>query len=61
MNASTLAKSGQAGRINDAPPAAQWLMAKIVVPLVTKLQSASYLREVQHGVTDVKIQFPVPT
>jgi 2-polyprenyl-6-methoxyphenol hydroxylase-like FAD-dependent oxidoreductase len=50
----------RAGRINDAPAPAQWLMAKIVVPLVTRLQGASYLREVQHGVTDVKIEFPVP-
>jgi 2-polyprenyl-6-methoxyphenol hydroxylase-like FAD-dependent oxidoreductase len=50
----------RAGRINDAPAPAQWLMAKIVVPLVTKLQRASYLREVQHGVTNVKMEFPMP-
>jgi 2-polyprenyl-6-methoxyphenol hydroxylase-like FAD-dependent oxidoreductase len=50
----------RAGRINDAPPPAQWLMAKIIIPLATKLQGASYLRELQHGVTNVKVEFPVP-
>jgi hypothetical protein len=49
----------RAGRVNDAPPPAQWLMAKVIVPLVTKLQGASYLRQVQHGVTSVKVEFPV--
>jgi 2-polyprenyl-6-methoxyphenol hydroxylase-like FAD-dependent oxidoreductase len=46
----------RAGRINDAPPAAQWLIARLVVPLVTRLQGASYLRNLQHGFTDVKMQ-----
>jgi 2-polyprenyl-6-methoxyphenol hydroxylase-like FAD-dependent oxidoreductase len=50
----------RAGRISNAPPPAQWLMAKIIIPLATKLQGASYLREVQHGVTNVKVEFPVP-
>jgi 2-polyprenyl-6-methoxyphenol hydroxylase-like FAD-dependent oxidoreductase len=50
----------RAGRINDAPAAAQWLMARVLIPVATRLQGASYLREVQHGVTPVKIAFPVP-
>jgi 2-polyprenyl-6-methoxyphenol hydroxylase-like FAD-dependent oxidoreductase len=50
----------RAGRITDAPPAAQWLMSRAIVPLVTKLQGASYLGEVQHGVTNVKMKFAVP-
>jgi hypothetical protein len=49
----------RAGRITDAPLPAQWLMSRII-PLVTKLQGASYLRELQHGVTDVRMQFGVP-
>jgi 2-polyprenyl-6-methoxyphenol hydroxylase-like FAD-dependent oxidoreductase len=48
----------RAGRINDAPPLAQSIIAKIV-PLVTRLKGASYLREVQHGVTKVNVEFPV--
>jgi 2-polyprenyl-6-methoxyphenol hydroxylase-like FAD-dependent oxidoreductase len=46
----------RAGRINDAPPVAQWLIARLVVPLVTRLQGASYLRNLQDGFTDVKMQ-----
>jgi 2-polyprenyl-6-methoxyphenol hydroxylase-like FAD-dependent oxidoreductase len=49
----------RAGKINDAPPIAQWLIATIV-PIVTKLQGASYLRELQFGVTDVRMKFAVP-
>jgi 2-polyprenyl-6-methoxyphenol hydroxylase-like FAD-dependent oxidoreductase len=49
----------RAGRITDAPPPAQWLMSRII-PLVTKLQGASYLHELQHGVTDVQMKFVVP-
>jgi 2-polyprenyl-6-methoxyphenol hydroxylase-like FAD-dependent oxidoreductase len=49
----------RAGRIRDAPPAAQWLMSRVIIPLATRLQGASYLRELQHGVTDVKMTFPV--
>jgi 2-polyprenyl-6-methoxyphenol hydroxylase-like FAD-dependent oxidoreductase len=48
----------RAGRITDAPPTAQWLMSRII-PLVTKLQGSSYLRELQHGVTDVQMRFGV--
>jgi 2-polyprenyl-6-methoxyphenol hydroxylase-like FAD-dependent oxidoreductase len=47
----------RAGKINDAPPVVQWLMARAVVPLITKLQGASYLRGLQHGFTDVRMQF----
>lgn len=50
----------RAGRINDAPAPAQWLLARFVVPLVTRLQGASYLRQVQHGVTQVKTAYAVP-
>ena len=50
----------RAGRINDAPAPAQWLMARVIIPLATRMQGASYLREVQHGVTNVKVEFPVP-
>lgn len=50
----------RAGRINDAPAPAQWLMARLIIPVATRLQGASYLRQVQHGVTDVKVDFPVP-
>jgi 2-polyprenyl-6-methoxyphenol hydroxylase-like FAD-dependent oxidoreductase len=49
----------RAGRIADAPLPAQWLMSRII-PLATKLQGASYLRELQHGVTDVRMKFAVP-
>jgi 2-polyprenyl-6-methoxyphenol hydroxylase-like FAD-dependent oxidoreductase len=49
----------RAGRITDAPPPAQWFMSRMI-PLVTKLQGASYLRELQHGVTDVPMKFAVP-
>jgi 2-polyprenyl-6-methoxyphenol hydroxylase-like FAD-dependent oxidoreductase len=49
----------RAGRITDAPPPAQWLMSRII-PLATRLQGASYLRELQHGVTDVRMKFAVP-
>jgi 2-polyprenyl-6-methoxyphenol hydroxylase-like FAD-dependent oxidoreductase len=45
----------RAGRINDAPPAAQWLIARLVVPLMTRVQGASYLRALQHGFTDVQL------
>lgn len=50
----------RAGRITDAPVPAQWLMSHAVIPLVTKLQGGSYLRELQHGVTKVQMDFPVP-
>jgi 2-polyprenyl-6-methoxyphenol hydroxylase-like FAD-dependent oxidoreductase len=46
----------RAGRINDAPAAAQWLMARVVVPLATRLQGASYLRSLQSGFTDVQMR-----
>jgi 2-polyprenyl-6-methoxyphenol hydroxylase-like FAD-dependent oxidoreductase len=48
----------RAGRITDAPLPAQWLMSRII-PVATKLQGASYLRELQHGVTDVQMKFAV--
>jgi 2-polyprenyl-6-methoxyphenol hydroxylase-like FAD-dependent oxidoreductase len=51
----------RAGRIGDAPPVAQWIMANLVVPLATRLQGASYLRNVQDGFTDVTMKFPVAT
>jgi 2-polyprenyl-6-methoxyphenol hydroxylase-like FAD-dependent oxidoreductase len=47
----------RAGKINDAPPFIQWLMARAVVPLITRLQGASYLRNLQNGFTDVRMQF----
>jgi 2-polyprenyl-6-methoxyphenol hydroxylase-like FAD-dependent oxidoreductase len=50
----------RAGRITDAPPPAQWLMSHAVIPLVTRLQGASYLQQLQHGVTRVQMDFPVP-
>jgi 2-polyprenyl-6-methoxyphenol hydroxylase-like FAD-dependent oxidoreductase len=50
----------RAGRINDAPAPIQWLMARVVVPLVTKLQGASYLKGLQHGFTQVSAQFVQP-
>jgi len=49
----------RAGRITDAPFPAQWLMSRII-PIATKLQGASYLRELQHGVSDVQMKFAVP-
>jgi 2-polyprenyl-6-methoxyphenol hydroxylase-like FAD-dependent oxidoreductase len=49
----------RAGRIQDAPAAAQFLMARLIIPIATRLQGASYLREVQHGVTRVSVDFPV--
>jgi len=48
----------RAGRINDAHPVGQWLMAGIVIPLMTRIQGASYLRELQYGVTDVRMDYP---
>jgi 2-polyprenyl-6-methoxyphenol hydroxylase-like FAD-dependent oxidoreductase len=48
----------RAGRIVDAPGPAQWLMAHAVIPLATRLQGASYLRELQFGVTRVAMKFP---
>jgi 2-polyprenyl-6-methoxyphenol hydroxylase-like FAD-dependent oxidoreductase len=50
----------RAGRINDAPAAVQWLLARVVVPLAGRLQGQSYLRGVQNGVTQVHMEFPVP-
>jgi 2-polyprenyl-6-methoxyphenol hydroxylase-like FAD-dependent oxidoreductase len=50
----------RAGKINDAPPFVQWLMARAVVPLITRLQGASYLRGLQYGFTDVRMQFAPP-
>jgi 2-polyprenyl-6-methoxyphenol hydroxylase-like FAD-dependent oxidoreductase len=50
----------RAGRINDAPPILQWLMANAIIPIATKIQGASYLRQLQHGVTQVRMEFPVP-
>jgi 2-polyprenyl-6-methoxyphenol hydroxylase-like FAD-dependent oxidoreductase len=50
----------RAGKIQNSPPLVQWMLAKAVIPLMTRLQSASYLHEVQNGVTKVKVQFPVP-
>jgi 2-polyprenyl-6-methoxyphenol hydroxylase-like FAD-dependent oxidoreductase len=50
----------RAGRINDAPAALQWLLARVVVPLASRLQGQSYLRSVQNGVTRVDMNFPVP-
>jgi 2-polyprenyl-6-methoxyphenol hydroxylase-like FAD-dependent oxidoreductase len=47
----------RAGRINDAPPFAQWLISRAVVPLMTKLQGASYLRGLQYGFANVRMQF----
>jgi 2-polyprenyl-6-methoxyphenol hydroxylase-like FAD-dependent oxidoreductase len=47
-------------RVQDAPPLVQALLTNVVIPLVTKLQGSSYLREVQYGVTDVRMEFPVP-
>ena len=49
----------RAGRITDAPPLAQWVMSRII-PVVTRVRGASYLRELQHGVTDVQTKFAVP-
>jgi 2-polyprenyl-6-methoxyphenol hydroxylase-like FAD-dependent oxidoreductase len=50
----------RAGRINDAPPVLQWLMANAIIPIATKIQGASYLRQLQHGVTQVRMEFQVP-
>jgi 2-polyprenyl-6-methoxyphenol hydroxylase-like FAD-dependent oxidoreductase len=50
----------RAGRINDAPGPVQWLMSRAIIPLATRLQGASYMRELQHGVTRVDMSFPVP-
>jgi 2-polyprenyl-6-methoxyphenol hydroxylase-like FAD-dependent oxidoreductase len=49
----------RAGRITDAPPPVQWLMSRLI-PVATKLQGESYLRELQHGVSDVRMKFAVP-
>jgi len=49
----------RAGRINDAPPLGQWIISNLV-PLITRIQGASYLRELQFGVTDVRMNFAVP-
>jgi 2-polyprenyl-6-methoxyphenol hydroxylase-like FAD-dependent oxidoreductase len=48
----------RAGRINDAPPFVQWLMARALVPLITRIQGASYLRSIQNGFTEVRMQLP---
>src|SRR5262249_51998739 len=48
----------RAGRINDAPAPAQWLITRVVVPLVSRLQG-SYLKELQYGVTDVAMRYGV--
>lgn len=47
-------------RVQDAPPLIQALLTNVIIPLATKLQGASYLREVQHGVTNVEMAYPVP-
>jgi 2-polyprenyl-6-methoxyphenol hydroxylase-like FAD-dependent oxidoreductase len=46
-------------RMQDAPPLVQSLLTNVVIPLATRLQGASYLREVQYGVTQVQMEFPV--
>jgi 2-polyprenyl-6-methoxyphenol hydroxylase-like FAD-dependent oxidoreductase len=48
----------RAGRINDAPPPAQWLITRVVVPVVSRLQG-NYLKELQYGVTDVAMRYGV--
>jgi 2-polyprenyl-6-methoxyphenol hydroxylase-like FAD-dependent oxidoreductase len=47
-------------RVQDAPPLVQALLTNVIIPLATKLQGSSYLREIQYGVTDVRMEFPVP-
>jgi 2-polyprenyl-6-methoxyphenol hydroxylase-like FAD-dependent oxidoreductase len=50
----------RAGRIFDAPPPVQWLMANVVISTATHIQGASYLRQLQFGVTDVRMEYPSP-
>jgi 2-polyprenyl-6-methoxyphenol hydroxylase-like FAD-dependent oxidoreductase len=47
-------------RVQDAPRPVQALLTNVVIPLVTRIQGESYLRQVQYGVTDVRMEFPVP-
>ena len=47
------------GRIYDAPPPVQFLLAKIIIPLAGKIQGAHYSRNVMYGFTDVHIDWPV--
>jgi 2-polyprenyl-6-methoxyphenol hydroxylase-like FAD-dependent oxidoreductase len=44
-------------KVQDAPRLVQALLTNVVIPLATRLQGASYLREIQYGVTDVRFEF----
>ena len=48
------------GRIYDAPPLVQFVLAKIVIPLAAKIQGTHYSQYVMNGFTDVRMEWPVP-
>jgi len=47
-----------AARLHVAAPAAQWMMARLAIPLSTKIRGKSYMHFLEHGFSDVQFEYP---